>query len=123
MKKLLIVLFLSMVGVGYYSTADAASSSAPEMTLNTQDYCPAGYICEATNVQAWRKTDGYGAYPKIDVEYIFRNGQDVIAHVKGQGNLRCTKRIEPVVNGKECWSFQANGFVWYIPRSAYDGGL
>lgn len=100
MKKILLVAALFIGGISFLQTFCASASPIPVCAQD--NYCPEGYICEATNCRALCSSD------EIKGISIYKNLQgDIIAYVPGHGHLRCTKRKTNTPGG-ERWDFFIN---------------
>lgn len=91
-------------GVAFETVASTSFNPVP----SSQNYCPEGYICVATNMTA----KGYGGASGKDLSGIavYKKGSDVIAYVPGHGHLRCFWST----SGRTGWHFNANGGVYVI---------
>lgn len=114
MKKVIIVFSVLLCMVGLSSVMVKANDSIilNDLCVNvvtTQDYCPKGYICEATNCYAI----GYGDASGKDITGIsvYKNDSgEVIAYVPNHGHLRCYWSSA----GATGWHFDANGGCYVI---------
>lgn len=114
MKKItVLVSLLCLMGVSSFAVKPNGSTATNDSAISIatpQDYCPKGYICEATNCTAKRY---YGA-PSKDLTGIsvYKNSNgDVIAYVPDHGHLRCSWRNSGGLTG---WWFDANSGSYLI---------
>lgn len=103
--KRTIILLSTLLCAFCLSSFTAQSNDATVSSFIVQDYCPEGYVCEATNCTAVCSSANPQELTGISV-YKNSNG-DVIAYVPGHGRLRCYKQ-----NG--CWYFRANSHEYRI---------
>ena len=111
MKRITVLAsLLCLIGVSSSAVKpnDSTANNDSAISIATpQDYCPKGYICEATNCSATGSTKGSDTLKGISV-YKNSNG-DVIAYVPGHGHLKC------YWDSRESrWSFNANDTIYRI---------
>lgn len=109
MKKLFLSIsaLLVILGCGeFVANATQINSS----TRVSQDYCPPGYICVATNMSA-RGFDGASGKPLSGIA-VYKKGNDVIAYVPGHGPLSCYWDT----SGATGWHFNANDGFYVINK-------
>ena len=109
MKKLILsitaVVLVFVLGCGEF-LVNATPSDSPEPT--SQDYCPSGYVCVATNMTA--KGFGLASGKPLSGIAVYKKGNDVIAYVPGHGHLSCYWDT----SGATGWHFDANDGVYVI---------
>ncbi len=60
--------------------------------MATNDYCPTGYVCEATNCTAEHWNNSTNEWERITGVAIYKNQEgEIIAYIPGHGNLRTYK--------------------------------
>jgi len=112
MKKSLILILLAFSTLGA-STMYAEPISSPICAPSQQNYCPDGYVCEATNCTAEYWDNSKGKWNKISGVAIYKNDQgDVIAYIPGHGNLRAYK-VQNKAYGFH-WAVDINGTQYSI---------
>lgn len=109
MKKLILsitaLVLVLVLGCGEF-VANATPSNSPEPT--SQDYCPSGHVCVATNMTATGFNSASGkSLRKIAV---YKKGNDVIAYVSGHGYLSCYWDTAGITG----WHFYADNGVYVI---------
>ena len=113
MKKVIIVsLSLCMMGLSSFMVK-ANDSIRPDDSfvamVTAQDYCPEGYICEATNCTA-EGLDGASGKELTGISVYKNDKGEVIAYVPGYGHLRCYWRD----SGEHGWYFYADDGIYVI---------
>lgn len=115
MKKITVLAsLLCLIGVSSFAVKpnDSTATNDSAISIATpQDYCPKGYICEATNCTANEKGLTYGKVITGISVYKNSNGE-VIAYVPGHGHLRCYWR--DATNSTTGWWFDANSAAYLI---------
>lgn len=109
MKKLILAICVCLGSSIFLSIPNAKAANSTVAALSSQDYCPSGYICEATNLSA----KGYGSakpYTLSGISVYKSKDGDVIAYVPGHGRLRCYWSK----SGETGWHFDANGGTYVI---------
>lgn len=117
MKKVIIVsLSLCMMGLSSFMVK-ANDSIRPDDSfvamVTAQDYCPEGYICEATNctAKAYGSPSSYKSTKELTGISVYINDKgEVIAYVPGHGHLKCYWGT----SGETGWHFDANGGIYVI---------
>ena len=77
--------------------------------VTAQDYCPEGYICEATNCTA-KGLDGASGKELTGISVYKNDKGEVIAYVPGYGHLRCYWSD----SGEHGWYFYADDGIYVI---------
>lgn len=108
-KFLCSITTLMLVIVIGCSVFEAAATTSNNPAPMSQNYCPDGYICVATNMVA----KYYGTISREDISGIavYKKGDNVIAYVPGHGHLQCYWRSTSVSGA---WWFNANGGSYKI---------
>ena len=116
MKKLIFVFasLLCFIVVSSFTVKPNDSTVTNDSTVSVatpQDYCPKGYVCEATNVYAApednKKDHIYGIS-------VYKNSSgEVIAYVPKHGHLRCYWK-NGINRQTDGWCFDANSTTYRI---------
>lgn len=107
MKKFVLSVLVCISALAGWNSMQASTTQS-QVSATTSDYCPSGYICEATNCSAY--VYGRPYIEQIKGISVYRNDKnDVIANVPGHGNLRCY--WDSHSNG---WTFTANNLTYTI---------
>lgn len=108
-RTIVLASLLCLIGVSSFAVRanDSTATNDSAISIATpQDYCPKGYICEATNCSA----EGLGGktFSKtLEGISVYKNKEgDVIAYVPGHGHLRCYYT--------NAWNFDADGGSYKI---------
>ena len=111
MKKILLSLTAALFGFTLYAGQIDTAESIFAQEINLQDYCPNGYVCIATNVQASAQEYYLEVRTITGISVYQNNNGDYIAYVPGHGHLRLTKGSR---NGVYYWIFYANNGSYKI---------
>ena len=115
MKRIVFFLasLLCLTGVSSFTVKTNESAVTNESIVTTaapQDYCPKGYVCEATNCKGISPYRNQG----INGISVYKNSSgDVIAYVPGHGHLRCYWDKYPGTDTYYWW-FDANNTRYYL---------
>ncbi len=115
MKKIVFVLasLLCLAVVSSFTVKpndSTVSNNSTVISATPQDYCPKGYVCEATNCKG---ISPYKSQAITGISVYKNSNGDVIAYVPGHGHLRCYWDRYPNTNNYYWW-FDANSTSYYI---------
>ena len=106
MKNIIVILSATLCLVGFSSFTTKPNESTVTVTVEQGDYCPKGYICEATNCRAIGHGEAAGT--TLTGISVYKNSKgEVIAYVPRHGHLRCFW-------SNNNWCFNANGGEYHI---------
>ena len=109
-KNIVLAALLCLFGVSSFAVKPNDSTATNDSAISIaipQDYCPKGYICEATNCSA--DGDKRGAERLRGISVYKNSNGDVIAYVPGHGHLKCYWN-----SNNSNWYFYANDAKYVI---------
>lgn len=110
MKKIVLSFIAILLGITLSAGTISAPVATPAQEISYQDYCPAGYICIATNMKA---KGYYGGATNNDLTGIsvYKKDGNYIAYVPGHGHLSL---YWSATEGHYGWHFRANSGFYII---------